>query len=87
MLHITFLNNGFLLSQRSDIVQKVAEVTKKSKFGSVSMRFQSKKNPTTSKSTNNLNIPVGNRSPSISMRSSQGKPSSLNYIHISMLNI
>ena len=45
-------------------------MTKKSKFGSVSMRFQSKKNPN-AKSIGNLNIPVGG-SRSSSARTSQG---------------
>ena len=58
-------------TQRTDIVQKVAEVTKKSKFGSVSMRFQSKKNPIASKSVgSNLNVPGGSKAPSA--RISQG---------------
>jgi len=54
------------LLQRSDIVQKVAEVNKtKSKFGSVSIRFNSKK------STGNINTQASNRSPALA-RSSQG---------------
>ena len=60
--------------QRADIVQKVTEVAKKSKFGSVSIRFPTRKNPTTSKSVGNLNVPAGS-SRSSSARTSQGMPS------------
>jgi len=64
-IRLYYLTSTALL-QRSDIVKKVAEVNKtKSKFGSVSMRFHSKK------STGNINTQANNRSPALA-RSSQG---------------
>ena len=64
---------SYKIFQRAEIVQKVTEVAKKSKFGSVSIRFPTRKNPTTSRSATNLNVPAGN-SRSSSTRTSQGVP-------------